>query len=1446
MQVYQAGIDIGSTTVKLVLTDEAGTRLFEDYRRHCAHTRETLADLLQDARNKLGPCRLQVGITGSGALGLSRAMDLPFIQEVVAVAHALRARYPQVDVAIELGGEDAKIIYFSGSPEERMNGVCAGGTGSFIDQMASLLQTDAGGLNRAAAEATQVYPIAARCGVFAKTDIQPLINEGAAVSDLAASIFQAVVNQTISGLACGRPIRGNVAFLGGPLHFLPELKKTFIRTLRLSEEQVIDPDDSHLFAALGAAMEAGDAAHTASGSDSEAVKAEDIDHLIHRLRSEVQSSFELKRLDPLFATQKDYEIFCERHASAVVRRGDIADARGPCFLGIDAGSTTTKLALIGSEGELLYSFYSGNQGDPIRTAITAMEGLFRAMPEDAWIARSCSTGYGEQLLKTAFSLDEGEVETIAHCTAASFFDPEVDCVLDIGGQDMKCIRLRNGSVDHVLLNEACSSGCGSFLENFAGSLGYTAEGFAQEALFAAHPVDLGTRCTVFMNSNVKQAQKEGAGVQDISAGLAYSVIKNALYKVIKLADPAELGSHIVVQGGTFYNKAVLRAFESIAGIPVICPDIAGIMGAFGAALIARDRYTGQKSSILPRDEILNLTYHTETRRCGRCQNNCLLTVNHFPGDRRYITGNRCERGLGDDAPAHKAPNLVDYKRKRLFAYAPLKPEEAARGTVGIPRVLGIYEDYPFWAVLFRELKFRLVLSPFSSRKLYERGMDSIPSESECYPAKLAHGHIQWLIDHGIRTIFHPCVFYEFQETRSAQNHFNCPIVVSYAENLKNNVEDVADKEVQYLRPFVALTDEKTAADRLVPFFEEHWQVPENDVREAVHRAWAEQHRAKADIRAEGAHVLKQMEAEGGRGIVLAGRPYHIDPEINHGIPEMITGYGFSVFTEDSLPIDFDPQRPVRVNDQWVYHSRLYTAAEFVSRRDDLELIQLNSFGCGLDAVTTDQVSEILENSGKLYTVLKIDEVNNLGAARIRLRSLIAAMNQRREKHVTAKAGPVAYQRTEFTERMRQEGYTILAPQMSPIHFDLLEPVFRKEGYHLVLLRSENRSAIDLGLKFVNNDACFPALTVVGQIMEAVLSGDYDTDRLAVIMTQTGGCCRASNYVSFIRRALDKANLSHIPVISLNANGMEKNEGFRISTSLILRAGKGVVYGDLMMRCLYRVRPYELEPGSANKLHGELLQRCIAQLTGESNESYARLCREIVQRFDHLPIDESLRKPRVGIVGEILVKYMPLANNHLVDLLESEGAEAVVPDLMDFMNYSVYNNDYKHRFLGKPWTASATAWLGVRAIRLLRGPALRALENSRRFDVPMPIEKIAELARPFLSLGNQYGEGWFLTGEMAELLSEHVDNIVCIQPFACLPNHVVGKGVIKALRKKYPQANIAAVDYDPGASEVNQLNRIKLMLSEAKRRITEELFTPGSGSTYIVAAVPQASRKEKQD
>ena len=1278
MRTFKAGIDIGSTTVKLVLLDEKGETVFAEYRRHHAHTQGTLKSLLMQAKLTLGDCILKPKITGSGSINLGRALNIDFVQEVVAVAAALKREAPQTDVAIELGGEDAKIIYFTGGLEERMNGVCAGGTGSFIDQMASLLQTDAQGLNDAARNYRQIYPIAARCGVFAKTDIQPLINEGATRADLAASIFQAVVNQTISGLACGKPIRGCVAFLGGPLHFLTELRAAFVRTLKLTEQTTVDPDNSHLFAALGAAL----------GAEND--RPVSIGELVEQLEQGVQVSFEMPRLEPLFCSEQAFAEFCSRHSRAVVKKEDLADYRGDCFLGIDAGSTTTKLALIGDRGQLLYSFYRGNQGNPIQTCQFAIGQLQKQLPAGARIVRACATGYGEALLKSAFSLDEGVVETIAHCTAASFFDPEVDCVLDIGGQDMKCIKLKNGTVDNIMLNEACSSGCGSFIENFAESMGFTAPEFAKLALFAKSPVDLGTRCMVFMNSNVKQAQKEGAPVSDISAGLAYSVIKNALYKVIKLASAEELGRHIVVQGGTFHNQAVLRAFEKIAGVEATCPDISGLMGAFGAALVARDHYTGQESTMLSLEEMLRLSYTTKSIRCGGCSNRCMLTVNQFPGGRKHISGNRCEKGAGRTGAGEKAPDLVAFKQKVMFDIQPLEEENAPRGTIGIPRVLNMYENYPFWATFFRELGFRVVLSPFSDRKIYTLGMESIPSESECYPAKLAHGHVQWLVDQGIKTIFHPCVFYEYQETPNAQNHYNCPMVVSYAENLKNNMESILDGDVRYIRPFIAFTSQQTAADRLVQTAAEEWGISETEVRAAVSAAWARQREVKASIRLEGSCRLAQMQKEGGRGIVLAGRPYHIDPEINHGIPELIASFGLYVFTEDSLPVDSGAAPSLRVVDQWVYHSRLYSAAKFVSTRNDLELIQLNSFGCGLDAVTTDQVCEILEKNNKLYTLLKIDEVNNLGAVRIRIRSLLAAMDMRREKHIQAIPGSRDYQRVEFTREMRDAGYTILAPQMSPIHFDILSPVFCKYGYRVELLDNDNREAIDVGLKYVNNNACFPSITVVGQIMQAVLSGKYDTDKLAVIMTQTGGCCRASNYVAFIRRALEKAGLAHIPVISLNANGMEKNSGLKLSAPMVADMLQAVVYGDLLMRCLYRTRPYEKIPGSADALHAKWRDKCNAALGKKwSFLHYGTLCREIVADFDALALDETVHKPRVGIVGEILVKYMPLANNHLVQLLEREGAEAVVPDLMDFLNYSLFNGRYRSEFLGAPRTKKAS-------------------------------------------------------------------------------------------------------------------------------------------------------------
>ena len=1400
------GIDIGSTTVKIAILDEQSKILFSDYKRHFANIRETLRGLLEKAYAQLGNLTLHPMITGSGGLTLAGHLGVPFTQEVIAVATALKHLAPQTDVAIELGGEDAKIIYFEGgNVEQRMNGICAGGTGSFIDQMASLLQTDASGLNEYAKNYSSLYTIAARCGVFAKTDIQPLINEGATKEDLSASIFQAVVNQTISGLACGKPIRGHVAFLGGPLHFLSELKVAFIRTLKLDEEHIIDTDNSHLFAAIGSALNAKEEVSFS------------LDELVQKLSGEIHMEFEVERMEPLFEDRAAYEAFQLRHAAHRVGTGDLSTYHGNAYLGIDAGSTTTKIALVGEDGSLLYSFYSGNDGSPLKTAIRSLKEIYEQLPDDVHIVRSCSTGYGEALMKAAFLLDDGEVETVAHYYAAAFFNPDVDCILDIGGQDMKCIKIKNQTVDSVQLNEACSSGCGSFIETFAKSLNYSVQDFAQAALFAPHPIDLGTRCTVFMNSKVKQAQKEGATVADISAGLAYSVIKNALFKVIKVSDASELGKNIVVQGGTFYNDAVLRSFEKIANCEAVRPDIAGIMGAFGAALIAREHFeAGYQSNMLSYEQLLNLKYETSMAKCKGCTNSCRLTINRFSGGRQYISGNRCERGIGGQKNAGQVPNLFEYKLHRLFSYPSLDPDKAPRGTVGIPRVLNMYEDYPFWHVFFTNLGYRVVLSPSSNRKIYELGIESIPSESECYPAKLAHGHVEWLIRQGVDFIFYPALFYERDEVPGANNHYNCPIVTSYSENIKNNVEAISGGAMRLRNPFMSFRDITTVTDALLDEFKE---LPAKEVKAAVQAGWEALAKVRQEVQKKGEETLEYLKSTGKRGIVLAGRPYHIDPEINHGIPELITSFDIAVLTEDSVSHLGCPERPLIVSDQWMYHSRLYAAASYVKTVDFLDLIQLNSFGCGLDAVTTDQVNDILSGSDKIYTCLKIDEVNNLGAARIRVRSLLSAIKVREKQGKQRTIRSSANERVLFTEEMRKN-YTIICPQMSPIHFDLVEPAFRSCGYNFVVLDNDNKHSVDVGLKYVNNDACYPSLLVVGQIMEALLSGKYDLNKTAILMTQTGGGCRATNYVGFIRRALKKADMAQIPVVSLNLGGIETNPGFHINADMLLRAALAAQFGDIFMRCVYRMRPYEATPGSVNAVHQKWLAVCREFVCEKhlSFRKFNRLCREIIRDFDQIPILD-IKKPRVGIVGEILVKFSPAGNNHLVELLEQEGAEAVVPDLIDFMLYCFYNQIYKADHLGTSKKAALVSKFGIWAIEhILRRSTADEFKKSKHFSAPTPIAKIASFAEPIVSIGNQTGEGWFLTGEMVELIHDGVPNIVCTQPFGCLPNHVVGKGVIKALRSAYPESNIVAIDYDPGASEVNQLNRIKLMLSTAQKNL----------------------------
>ncbi|MCD8238190.1 MAG: 2-hydroxyacyl-CoA dehydratase [Clostridiales bacterium] len=1405
MNKMKVGIDIGSTTIKIACLDEFDNLIYGDYRRHLSNIQQTLLELLEDAKKGCPDPNIEFSamITGSGGLSIGEWIGIPFIQEVVAVAEAIEQKAKGTDVAIEIGGEDAKIIYFKGGLEQRMNGICAGGTGSFIDQMATLLQTDAQGLNEYAKDYEVIYPIAARCGVFAKSDIQPLINEGASKPDLAVSIFHAVVSQTISGLACGKPIKGRVAFLGGPLHFLTELKARFVDVLGLKEGEVIEVENSHLFAAMGSALK------------SEGKGTFTFDRLIANLKGEKHLSMEINRLDPLFKSEKDYEAFTDRHNKAIVKKGSLKDYTGKTvFLGIDSGSTTSKLAVIGDDGTLLYSYYAGNEGAPLKVVMGALKEIYRLLPEGVKIGKSCVTGYGEGLIKAALTLDLGEIETVAHYKAAAFFNPKVDFILDIGGQDMKCIRIKDGVIDSVLLNEACSAGCGSFIETFAKSLSLKVQDFAKVALFAKSPIDLGSRCTVFMNSRVKQAQKEGAEVSDISSSLAYSVIKNALQKVIKVTDPKELGEQIVVQGGTFYNDAVLRAFELISEREAIRPDIAGIMGAFGAALIAKAKYEeGVESTTITKEGLESLTVTSSFTRCKGCANHCLLTINKFSGNRRFISGNRCERGLGKDPSSSCVPNLFEYKYNRLFGYIPTPEAHAERGVVGIPRVLNMYEDYPFWFTFFTELGFSVKLSPKSSRDLYQLGIESIPSESVCYPAKLVHGHVKWLIDNGCKFIFYPCVSYEHQEIMSADNCYNCPIVTSYPENIKNNMEEIHNPDIIFKNPFFSLNDKFFLIKRLQ---EEFSDIPKDEIKKAADRAWDEQQAYRSDMRKKGEETLEILEETGMLGIVLAGRPYHTDPEINHGIPEMITSYNVAVLTEDSVAHLGKIPRPLNVRDQWAYHSRLYGAASLVREKENLELVQLNSFGCGLDAITTDEVADILRASKKIYTVLKIDEVNNLGSARIRIRSLLAAVEDRRIKNIkpVKAANPVG--RVIFTKEMKKT-HTLLMPQMAPYHFRIIKPALRAVGYNLEVMPAIDKKAIDIGLKYVNNDACYPALIVVGQLLEALNSGKYDPDNTTLLMSQTGGGCRASNYVGFIRRALKKAGYPQIPVVSVSAQGLEKNPGFTYSYKMIIGALQGCIYGDLLCKVLYATRPYEAEEGAADRLCEKWMQICEKAVVKPKSGEFKKNIKKIVEEFDNLPRRDII-KPKVGVVGEILVKFHPTANNDIVGLLEKEGAEAVVPDLLNFFLYSFYNCTFKEKYLGFKHSTTVLTTIGIKYIERVRKPMQDALKKSVHFEPTADIAKLGELAAPIVSLGNQTGEGWFLTAELVELIQTGVLNNVCTQPFACLPNHVTGKGIIKELKRRYPLSNIVAVDYDPGASEVNQLNRIKLMLSVAERNL----------------------------
>ena len=1411
------GIDIGSTTIKYVLLDDKLNVLASHYVRHRSAVVQTLKTLLKDLLAKY-PCgQTRLRLSGSGALLIAQKLQLHFVQEVVAAGAYLKHHDSRIDCAVELGGEDAKIIYLTNGVELRMNEACAGGTGAFIDQMAVLLDTDPSGLDRLAENAKKSHPIASRCGVFAKTDVVALLNSGIPREEIARSIFEAVADQAISGLACGRPIDGHIAFLGGPLHFLPQLRAAFERKLKSTETTFTHFENAQYAVAFGAALDA----YTAT---SDALPERTLQEVLPLLTDDLAAQTNSDRLAPFFKNEKERIEFQTRHSREKAQRKPLETATGDLFLGIDLGSTTVKMALLDQDDALLYHWYANNEGDPLPKLIPEILKLTALLPSSARIRAICTTGYGAALAQAALGAQFSEVETLAHQRAAVAFDPQTSYVIDIGGQDMKCLRVKAGTIADVKLNEACSSGCGSFIETYAHQLGLSLTEFVQAAMRAEHPCDLGTRCTVFMNSKVKQAQSAGAGVEDIAAGLCHSIVLNALHKVLRIADTEQLGDHVLVQGGTFLNDAILRAFELYIGKDVIRPDIAGLMGAYGAALIARERTNESTPQIELTAEKLDLSNIKTTEfRCRSCNNHCLLTLHRFASGQKHVSGNRCDFALkvGNDgkiSPKH----FIDLKCELLFNREPLGESEATRGTIGLPRVLNMYEHYPYWFALFTALGFRVELSPYSDHYIAGLGTDSIPSQSLCLPAKLAHGHVTYLAQRGIKTIWMPCIPKERISFKDMQGRYACPVVGGYPEALRLNFA-CAHPDTTLLTPFVDLSQPATVIRALAGAFP---TSDEKTIREAEAKGRAALDDYQRTIRREGEKRWREHELTQKPLVVIAAHPYHMDPLVNHGICTLISSMGVDILTEDSIAqLCPSEDKALDVIDQWTFHSRLYRAAELVKGKPWAELVQLVSFGCGLDAITSEQIRRILEPAGKLYTMLKIDEGDTLGAARIRLRSLFAAVNDRKNhaEGVASNEKPIVfYRKTETRPVEVKKLKTIYIPQMAPIHFPIMERALQTIGYQVKLLPHVNSEALQLGLRYVNNDACYPAIVVIGQLLETVLSKDFDPTTSGLLLAQTCGPCRATNYATLLKWALRDLHMENVPVLTISRHKVEGSYHLDLGIRGFRRLMIGLLYGDLLQKVYLNTRAYEAEKGSANALLKKWTEEARKDVASTIS-TFKSNVHKIVEDFAAVK-RVNVKKPRVGIVGEILLKYHPQANLQVVEEILAQGAEPQLGDISSFILYCLYDPVYQAQTLDGPKVNAFFSKLTLNYLEHLRSYVNDALRGTV-FGTMSTLKELLTHLNGLMSPAQQAGEGWLLTAEMVEFLHTDTPNVLCLQPFACLPNHITGKGVMRALRETVPGANLCAIDFEAGTSHANFSNRLKLFLAQAVDNLNGETPKP---------------------
>jgi len=1463
-KLYFSGIDIGSTTAKVTICDNKGSMIFSGYRRHQAKTTETVHAIFKEALEKLGDIELDLAITGSAGMGLAEAYELPFVQEVVASAQFIKESFPEVRTFIEIGGEDSKIIFFDDQfrPDIRMNGSCAGGTGAFIDQMAVLLNVDVEEINAMAEKSTQIYPIASRCGVFAKTDIQALLSQHVPKEDIAASIFRSVAIQVITALSRGREIKKKILFAGGPLTFYPELRHAFARLLEIKnpENDLILPDHPELLPAMGAAMMRSDRPYRSTISNILSKAENGHNHIANGGSN---------RLPALFSDKAEFETWQKRHEQNRISRIDLRETRGKnLFLGIDAGSTTSKIVLTDEKGTLVCSYYHANDGDPIQAVKKGLSTIKEQFDTAGFcpnIVHSAATGYGESLIRAAFELDDGVVETMAHYQAARHFEPDVSFILDIGGQDMKAIFIEDHAVSEIQVNEACSSGCGSFIETFASSLGYSVEKFAEIACSANSPFDLGTRCTVFMNSKVKQALREGATVSDISAGLAYSVIKNALYKVLRLKNVNVLGDKIMVQGGTFRNQAVLRALEILLNKEVVRPDIPELMGAYGAALTALSNHralhmesiTSKHTSLrgatgsarLNKANTLSLetldtgsSFSKKELHCQGCENKCTVWKLTFKNGNPFYTGNRCERYFSNNQDVqHKGNSLINDQLKLLFERN-MEPEGETILTYGIPRCLNMYENFPFWCAFLTNCGFKVVLSSASNLKLYEKGVSTVMSENICFPAKLAHGHIFDLVEKKVDRIFYPTVVYEQEEYENALNTYNCPVVTGYPDLLKSTINPEKNFGIPLDSPTISFKDLNLLQDQLFLSFKQ-FGVNYRTVSAAMEKGQIAQVNYKKKLRFMAKMQIDKANAEGRTTVVLAGRPYHTDPLINHGIPDLLTELGVDVMSETAIPQNEEivSLKDTNVLTQWSYVNRLYAAAGWVTKTPDVEMVQLTSFGCGPDAVSTDEVKDILRYGGKIHTLIKMDEIANLGAVRIRLRSMLSAI---RENNGKMRTTGKKRKKTSSTLLNNGKKKTLIAPFFSKFYSPLIPSAFRPLGYQIEVLPPQDKTSIEWGLKTINNDMCYPAILVAGDIIKAFKSGRYNPENTSVILTQTGGQCRASSYVSLVRKGLVAAGLDEVSVIVLSDADISPSSGFNVDQKqLVKRLALGIIFADPLARMYLSTTTREKTPGTAKQMHARYLSKMEQGIENADYPYLLNLLKKAVADFNQIEIHDKV-VPRIGIVGEIFVKYNFFSNGNIIDWLSDQGIEVVLPPIQNFFAQRFINETADQKaFLKRSWAER----LKYRLLETYSNYHLDRIEGVmqqfRFYEKAHNLRKLAIMTDEVVNLANQAGEGWLLTAEMIAMLNEGIDNIVCLQPFGCIANHITGKGMEKKLRELFPSLNLLSLDMDAGGSEVNMLNRLHFMVTSAREQMTREKETPPVSKTVRRFTIPDVWPRE---